>query len=152
MKGGKYVMQNRRERDEELKQKLIEKFGYGEFKASWEELSELLELDLPKTKYHIMKLDSIGFISVIDRSQRSGGYTSPNVIVINGGEGNNIAPEDIMTDIKKYIILLEKKVQRTEVLENENRRLTKALTDSEASNKRLFQQIQELRNQIFERK
>lgn len=151
-------MQNRREFDEELKQKLIEKYGYGEFKAQWDELVELLNLDedpkkaLAKTKFHIMKLDSIGFLTVIDRSQRSGGFTSPNVIVINGEEGNNVAPEELVTDIKKYIIMLEKKVQRTEALEKEVGRLSKALADSEASNTRLHNTILELRNQIFERK
>jgi hypothetical protein len=138
--------------DEELKQKLIDKYGYGEFKAQWEELAELLELDLQKTKYHIFKLDNIGFLSVIEKSQRSDGYVSPNVIIINGGENVNITVEDIVTDIKKYITLLEKKVRQNEALETENRKLTKALAESEASNTRLHNMIHELRTQIFERK
>jgi hypothetical protein len=160
MKGGKYVMQNRREFDEEIKQKLIKKFGYDEFKVQWQKqnerdedgLVEILGLDLATTKYHIMKLDSQGFLTVIDRSQRSGGYTSPNIILINKDEENDDTPEKLMVNTKKLIILREKTERQNEVLKKEVARLTKELTISETSNTRLQNTILELRNQILERR
>jgi regulator of replication initiation timing len=74
------------------------------------------------------------------------------VIIINGGENTNVTAEEIVADIKKYIILLEKKVRQNEALETENRKLTKALAESETSNTRLHNTILELRTEIFERK
>lgn len=147
-------MQGNKERDRIIKEKLLEKYGYSEFKARWDELAEFLDLDMQKVRYHIFKLETQGFLRVIERSVRSGGFTSPNVIqILNDGEQTKtVEPEEIVTDIKKYIGALEKKAQRTEALENEVRRLTKALEDSDASNKRLYQEMLQLRNQIFERR
>jgi hypothetical protein len=117
-------MQGNKERDRIIKEKLLEKYGYLEFKARWDELAEFLDLNMQKVRYHIFKLESQGFLRVIEKSVRSGGFTSPNIIQILGAEETNDVPiEKVLADIKERTIGLEKKALRVDVLEEENARL-----------------------------
>ena len=117
-------MQSNKERDKLIKETLLGKFGYLEFKARWDELAELLDLDMQKVRYHIFKLEAQGFLKVIEKSMRSGGFTSPNVIQILGAEeSNKVSFEEVIADINKRALAWEKKAQRTEALEADNTRL-----------------------------
>lgn len=148
-------MKNRREFDDEIKKSLIGKYGYGEIKVSWEELSELLDLPLQQVKYHTFKLEQQGFLRVISRAQRSGGYTSPNVIhILNPQTEENT--EDIFRDVAdrmQYLMTEAKKVaayrDRIKELENEIRLLKTDRDNAFKENVRLREQLGDLRHKLL---
>jgi biotin operon repressor len=146
------VLVNRKEFDNKIKDILIEKFGYKDFKISWDELSELLGLNLQKTKYHIFKLEQHGFLRVIERAQRSGGYTSPNIIRIlkDIGADTNIEPKSITGDIEKYISMLQQKANNIEEYEHEIRRLTLINQQLEQKVKELTRELLDMRDKILD--
>jgi predicted ArsR family transcriptional regulator len=148
-------MKNRKEFDDAIKNALVEKYGYGEFKADWEEIAEVVDLNLQQAKYHIFKLQEQGFLRVISRAQRSGGYTSPNVIhILNPQTEENT--EDIFRDVAdrmQYLMAEAKRVaayrDRIKELENEVR-LVRADRDSIFNeNVRLREQLGDLRHKLL---
>jgi len=151
-------MINRKEFDQAIQNKLVEKYGEGEFRATWHELAELLELPLAKTKYHIYKFEDQGILKVISRSQRSGGYTSPNVIRIlcfkdsedSGGSVSKTEAENVLAEADKYLNKLKAKLKSVENYEIEIRKLTKEKHELEAINKRLYNEALQLREKVYE--
>lgn len=145
-------MQNRKEFDENVKEKLIEKFGYSEFKVNWDDLAELLELDLPKTKYHIFKLESQGFLRVIERSIRSGGYVTPNIIrILNDDNIDETAPEEIVGDIRKIVKTVETDAKNLQAYKDEIIRLTNENRIIEEKYSKLYKEVFALRQQLLDR-
>jgi len=145
-------MQNRKEFDENVKEKLIEKFGYSEFKVNWDDLAELLELDLPKTKYHIFKLESQGFLRVIERSIRSGGYVTPNIIrILNEENIDETAPEEIVGDIRKIVKTVESDAKNLQAYKDEIIRLTNENRIIEEKYSKLYKEVFALRQQLLDR-
>jgi DNA polymerase elongation subunit (family B) len=145
-------MQNRKEFDENVKEKLIEKFGYSEFKVNWDDLAKLLELDLPKTKYHIFKLESQGFLRVIERSMRSGGYVTPNIIrILNEENIDETAPEEIVGDIRKIVKTVESDAKNLQAYKDEIIRLTNENRIIEEKYSKLYKEVFALRQQLLDR-
>lgn len=162
--GEKNTMINRREFDQNLKDILIEydKKNKEEnktdlIKASWEELADILDLDLPKTKYHIFKLEQQGFLRVIERAQRANGYTSPNTIKILPNTEVSGDAEDVLSDVskslgdlQKWAQTLQQKERNIEAYEDEIKRLTITNKTLEAKIKSLTGQLLQMQNQIYE--
>lgn len=151
---------NRKEFDEKIKKSLIVKYGVGEFKATWDEIADTMELQLQKAKYHIYKLEEQGFLKVVARSQRSGGYTSPNVITIFDEETREPKSEDItisrteaenvLEDADKHLDAIKTRLRSIQTYEEEVRKLTKQNHELEAINKRLYQEALQLREKVYE--
>jgi DNA-binding Lrp family transcriptional regulator len=147
-------MVNRKEFDENIKQTLLEKFGRNEFKISWEDLADALQLDLPKTKYHIFKLEQQGFLRVVERSQRANGYTSPNIIRIFA---ENPDSDDVISDISRNLGDLQKwaedlqtRESNIKAYEDEIRRQTITIDQQERSIKLLKEQLYNANHKILE--
>lgn len=147
-------MINRKEFDEKIKNKLIERYGFSEFKAGWQDISKLIDLPLAKAKYHIYKLESQGFLKVIEKSQRSEGHTSPNVIRILAEPINNelidSQSDGVFDDIKKRLDDLQSKAREIQIYKDEIQRLTIENQKLDATNKRLYQEALELREKVYE--
>jgi nucleotidyltransferase/DNA polymerase involved in DNA repair len=153
-------MVNRKELDRDLKNillKYIQVNGSDLIKLTWDDLSEVLGLDLQKTKYQIARLDQEGFLQLVERSQRSEGHTSPNIIKILSSEKSNGNTEDVVVDIKKNLSDLQKWAQdltrrerNIQQYEDEIKRLTIEKSQDKAKIESLTKQIFELNQTILE--
>lgn len=149
-------MINRKEFDEKIKEILIEKFGYNEFKISWEDLAETIGLDLPKTKYHLFKLEQQGFLRVIERSTRANGYTSPNIIRIFAKD-ENVESDEVLSemtrnlgDFQKWARDLQIRERNIKAYEDEIRNQAIIIDQLTRSNKSLTEQLHDMNNRILE--
>lgn len=125
---------------EKIKESLINKFGYSEFKISWDALAEFLNLSVPTTKRLIGKLEWEGFL-IIERSQNCGGYTSPNVIRIVMEEAEEETFETLKIKLEenyKYIAILEMKLAKAETYKNEFEKTNNKLRILQEKHDKLF--------------
>jgi hypothetical protein len=147
----------RKDKEKELKQKLIREFGYGEIKKTWEELHNLLGLgSMTSTIYQIHKLIKEGFLECIQKAERqsgSGEYWSSNVFkIVKPIEENKHAPEisdNIFKDITNGLEDLMSMARKTAKLEEENRQLRLEKQEWENIAKNYQQQALALKHQIF---
>jgi DNA-binding Lrp family transcriptional regulator len=145
-----------KELSEKVKGSLIVKYGYDEFKATWEQIASVLDMEVTQATYHIKKLIKEGFLELIQAAERGkDGYWSPNIFKITheGMTVNEVIhtdPETIFEDIRKQIKGITKYVTTSKDLIEENARLRQELVASQAREKRLMTDALALRQKLFE--
>lgn len=111
-------------------------------------------MDLPKTKYHIFKLEQQGFLRVVERLQRANGYTSPNIIRIFA---ENPDSDDVISDISRNLGDLQKwaedlqtRESNIKAYEDEIRRQAITIDQQERTIKSIKQQLYNANHKILE--
>jgi hypothetical protein len=144
----------RKDKDRILKAKLIDIFGYNDFKITWDDLDSRLGFNsLSTTRYQMMKLVKNGFLDHLQIAERHEGIWSPNIFRIVRKNEDISIPEvsdnawrDINKDFERLFALAKKSAK----LEGEVRELRTENQTLKNINKTHQQEISALRNRVLE--